>query len=151
MSTLTNAQLAAKTADEIEKRGLTHGTLADMSGLIDAGVPYAERQATCPVCSVGGMAAAFYGDPNLGYEEDGNGYDSFVSAVADALLPNWHTFDYYDNPQEVVYSWNDGRGRTGDTEQPKKTTAEVVAFFRGLAAEWSAAETPAQQAAEAVA
>lgn len=138
MSTLTNAQLAAKTADEIQKRGLTHGELVAELDWNDGSPPREDQLQICKVCSIGGMAAAYYGDPTKGYDEDGNGYDSFANAVATRLLPKWRGSGYYDTPMEVIYSWNDGRAKTDFAEDPTKTTAEVVAFFRQLAAVWSA-------------
>jgi hypothetical protein len=120
------AELAAKTANEIRTRGWATGQLID--------------EETGAVCAVGGCGAAFYGDPGKGYDEDGNGYDTFLTTVANAVKPGWRKekwLDYddnvtnepmYDGPYEVIYSWND-----------HATEAEVLALFDKLADEQEAA------------
>ena len=120
------AELAAKTRDEIKTRGWTTKMLHDVH--------------TGNVCAVGGCGAAFYGDPTMGYDSDGNGYDTFLTTVADRVNPGWREemYVYSDGrvsemsrftfPWEAVYTWNDNASE-----------AEVIALFDKLANEQEAA------------
>ena len=120
------AELAAKTRDEIKTRGWTRYSVHD--------------DETGNVCALGGCGAAFYGDPEMGYESDGNGYDTFLTTIADRVNPGWRTQKYvysdgtvgdflkFSDPGEAIYLWNDNA-----------TETEVIALFDKLANEQVAA------------
>lgn len=175
MSDMTIAELAAKAAAEIERRGWVRGDLTYYGDLppeiryddykpddweLDPehgvlvgkpGTDWEDWELTdlstspaaldqCKVCALGGMRAAFDGSPDLGMARDGNGYDMFVRAVADAIEPGWETrpatvfvgtayermTKKYANAMAVVYTWND--------ELPEATGKDtVVALLTELA------------------
>lgn len=143
----TMSELAAKTADEIERRGLRTGGLARVGVAAKhltihcedgstRGYVADEDVADCQVCTLGGMGAAFYGNPTKGYWEDQNGYDTFVISIANRLIllgecasRKTPVISAYD-AQTVIYGWND-RVVDGDI-------ARVVAFFRSASADWAA-------------
>lgn len=166
MTDINIAELAEKTAAELERRGWTTGLYdPDVDNPFlregyDPGVhtskyswgggtgwtylPFnAEAVKDCKVCILGAARAVYDGDPRLGMTADGNGYDTFVYALADAIRPGWRdeVTEYYDSStqlrfppgadgaQEVVYSWNDNKAKTQDA---------VVAKLRQIAADAAA-------------
>lgn len=165
MTDINIAELAEKTAAELERRGWTTG-LYDPDGdnpFLREGydpevhtekyswgggtgwnyLPFnAEAVKDCKVCVLGAARAVYDGDPRLGMTVDGNGYDTFVYALADAIRPGWRdemiTYDgtasrrfapTAEGAQEVVYSWNDSEASAQDA---------VVAKLRQIAADAAA-------------
>lgn len=113
---MTTIQEQAKnTLDQLKRVGWTRGTLYSASQAQDEGVAPTE----CRMCVLGAAATVFYGNPNRGYDFDGNGYDKFVAALADELHPGWRTDTYSDglpkysdsDDREVVYNANDTEGQ----------------------------------------
>lgn len=145
----TLSQLAAATADEIERRGWQRGGLVSLVGvprllsdMRDEGTADAIKD--CAVCALGGMAAAYFGNPLRGYDADGNGYDSFIVAVAAEIPTNQSGRTYSrSNADGVIYGWND-YGASQDGQDGKAT---VVEFFRNLAVKWAADEAKAEASA----
>lgn len=159
---MTVSEIALKTIGEIERRGLAKGTFADISGLpleerfegynpadyddegFKSGVdffhytdlPFADDvYEKCKVCTMGAAGAAFYGHPLRAPDNDGNGYDTFVSTLADAIDPDWRDatagenifgepISKYSYPSQVIYTWNDARERTQE---------DVIATLREVA------------------
>lgn len=116
-----------KAADEIERRGLTHGTLIDYSSARD--------EKDCKVCTLGALALVTYGDANDGYEY-GSGfsiesaaYDKAVQTVAAGVSTNRDELPHKFNALDMVYEWNDEGGRGAYV----RTTEEVVAKLREIA------------------
>lgn len=130
MSTTTDVTDVADAIDRaasiIEARGLCHVTLTD----------------GCRVCAVGGLAAAVYGDPELGYlyfpglagergREPGDVefYNAVVRAVVAGLYGGNVPAYFHNDPVRAVYRWNDGGASWEQEDQ-----AEVVGTFRRIAA-----------------
>lgn len=103
--TLTAAEVCARAADEVERRGLHKGSFYPKgTGPIDFG--------TCPVCLWGALNYVMCGDPG------GSGRPGWLARDVDNLI-----IAELGHPRST--DWSDAPGRTA---------AEVVAMLRDVAA-----------------
>lgn len=142
---------AGKAAAEIERRGWLRGEYAqtevpnpewkekeyyaqfheggakyDVPDLVE--IPIED----CKVCLLGGLAAAFLGDPRKGGRGDGNGYDNLVVELADHIRPGWQdeTMESY-MTGEKINKWK-------PAYQTDDSPAELLAFgARGVVTSWN--------------
>lgn len=149
---LTYQQVAARAADEIERRGWIAGDLAETQIVDpewDYGMPISDRYIPvpidkCRVCAYGAINAVIYGNP-LGDidpadpENHPQHVGEVLAAIADALRPGWQEERSFDgsklrwgpyftatkaDPAQVITHFNDEQADGG---------AEVVAKFRAIA------------------
>lgn len=152
VATLGYREVAARAADEIERRGWIRGDLAETQIVDpewDYGMPISGRYIPvpidkCRVCAYGAINAVIYGSP-LGdidpadTENHPQHVGEVLAAIADALRPGWQQERNSDgrrlrwgpyftattaDPAQVITHFNDEQADGG---------AEVVAKFRAIA------------------
>jgi hypothetical protein len=128
--TITSAkELAAKAADEIERRGWYDGDLTNNDS----------DPAGCKVCVLGATGAAYFGDPRCGYgylvDEQGWAqvgqvaeYVDLLDEIATSVTPE----DYRRcTPTSRLYSWNDSY--VSDQPDPQQYVIDELRRFAGAA------------------
>lgn len=95
---MNSKELAAKAADEIERRGWFKGDLAEDYENLD----------NCAVCVLGATGAVYYGTPIAGYNSLDREYLTALDAIANGLgvLPIDEDYDPV-APVTRMWTWND--------------------------------------------
>lgn len=109
---MDHQKLAGIAADEIERRGWTTGTLALTEEYQDGEeveIPIAD----CKVCLLGGLGAAYFGDPERGEDYADAEYANHITKLADLIRPGW------DAETVVGQEWNDFRREYQGVPIPK--------------------------------